>query len=208
MSRIRFFRNILLAPMLLALHTECGSPAPAPAAPDAPQPTVVPPVAPSAADIAAEIMKAVENRSQRLEGSISKAVAEKYGMTEDEIAQLLSAEKEKRSKALPVEVQKKLDDAMNAANERLVSAEIRVQASALGFVDADDAIRLLSRDSVKVNDKGEVTGVKEALEALATAKPHLIRQTGAWGARQGTPSPGLSGVEEAFYRRNPDLKKN
>ena len=31
--------------------------------------------------IAAEIMKAVESRSQRLEGSISKSIADKYGMT-------------------------------------------------------------------------------------------------------------------------------
>ena len=205
MNTKSFIRRIFLAPLLLAMRAE-GDPVPTPAAPAAPQ--NAPSVTPSAADIAGEVMAAIEKRSQRLEGSITKSVAEKYGMTDEEVNALLAAEKQKRDNALPASVQKQLDDAMNAANERLIAAEIRVQAAALGFVDADDAIRLLARDNVKVSDKGDVTGVKEALEALAQAKPHLVKQTGAWGARQGASSGSLSGVEEAFYRRNPDLRKS
>ena len=197
MRLFQFFKHILTAPLLLLMRAE-GDPAPAPEPVPETKPEAKPkpepaPAQPSAKDVAAELMKALDARSQRLEGSIAKSIAEKYGMTEDEINKILSAEKKKRDEALPASAQKQLDAAMKAANDKLIAAEIRVQASELGFVDSDDALALVDRTGIKIDDKGEVTGVAEALKALAEKKPHLIKQDngpGAWGQRHGTGAGG------------------
>ena len=198
-----FLKRILLAPLMFILRAEgdpavAQAPSPDPGSkPDSGQdtkpeikPDPKPTPQPSAKDVAAELMKALEARSQRLEGSIAKSIAEKYGMTDDEINRILSEEKKKRDNALPAAVQKQLDAAMKAANDKLISAEIRVQASVLGFVDTEDALALIDRSKVAVDDKGAVTGVEEALKALAEKKPHLIKKPGAWGMSHGTGAGG------------------
>lgn len=215
MRLFQFFKSVILAPLVVLMSADAGgSPAPAAAAPAAPtspaaapapdaapeaskpstaQPTTAAPSQPSAAEVAQALMKALDERSQRAERSISKSIAEKYGMTEDEINSILAAEKKKRDAALPAAVQRQLDAAMKAANDKLIAAEIRVQASALGFLDSDDALALIDRTGIKIDDKGEVTGVAEALKALAEKKPHLIKQDngpGAWGQRHGTGAGG------------------
>ena len=214
MRLFQFFRSVILAPLMVLMSADAGgsaaapssastalpaAPAPAPdAAPDASkpsndQPTTAAPSQPSAAEVAQALMKALDERSQRTERSISKAIADKYGMTEDEINSILAAEKKKRDAALPAAVQRQLDAAMKAANDKLIAAEIRVQASALGFLDSGDALALIDRTGIKIDDKGEVTGVAEALKALAEKKPHLIKQDngpGAWGQRHGTGAGG------------------
>ena len=194
MRLFQFFKHVLTAPLLLLLRAEGDSAPPAdqqpaePQKPDAKPDAKPAPAQPSAKDVATELMKALDARSQRLEGSIAKSIAEKYGRTEDEVNKILSAEKKKRDEALPASVQKQLDAVMKAANDKLITAEIRVQAAALGFVDSDDALALVDRSKIAVDDKGDVTGVEDALKALAEKKPHLIKQSGgsgAWGERHG-----------------------
>lgn len=54
--------------------------------------------------------------------------------------------------------------------------EIKLYAQNAGFVDTNDAIALVDMGSVdfdEANDK--VTGAKEAIDALAKAKPHLLK---------------------------------
>lgn len=63
------------------------------------------------------------------------------------------------------------------AEKALVDAEIIRHATALGFADPSDAVALLDRSGVKVDlEAGKVEGVKEAVEALLKAKPHLKAQ--------------------------------
>ena len=191
---LMFIRQVLLAPMMLLVGVEgddAPAGAPAGAEPSAGSGTQTTPTGgtgttPTASDIATELLNAIAKRNQRTEGTLTRSIAEKYGMTEQEVSDLLEAEKARRDKALPAEVQQQIDTALAAANDRLIGAEIRAQATVLGFLDADDALQLLDRSGVKVDDKGNVTGVKEALEALAKAKPHLVKKSGAWGQRQGT----------------------
>lgn len=206
---LTLFKTMLFGPMVLLLGAS-GDPAGTSSTNASGEPPAAsePPAtsAPTAGDIANELLSAIEKRSQRVEGSITKSIAEKYGMTEDEVSGILAAEKERRDKALPAEVQKQIDDAFTAANDRLIGAEIRTQAAVLGFVDADDALKLIDRSELKVDDKGNVTGVKEALEALAKAKPHLVKRSGAWGERHGSASNTKSGVEAEFEKLNPHLK--
>lgn len=77
-----------------------------------------------------------------------------------------------------------------AANERVIRAEVRAQALALGFADVDDAWALIDRAAVTLDDGGDVRGAKEAVKALAAKKPHLIRADtgGGYGAPAGSRS--------------------
>jgi small-conductance mechanosensitive channel len=79
--------------------------------------------------------------------------------------------------------------ALETANKRLVDAEIKVFAKDAGFADVTDAVALVDRTSIQVDEQGNVTGAKEAIEALAKAKPHLIGE----GKPAGTPGSGGNG---------------
>ena len=64
--------------------------------------------------------------------------------------------------------------------------------------------------AVFAKENGTVTGVREALETLKQRKGYLFAPParGAWAQRvsAGGVQP-LTGVEEAFYRKNPGLRK-
>lgn len=68
--------------------------------------------------------------------------------------------------------------ALAAANERLIKAEVKVVSTQLGIVDPDAAYALMDRSVVKVDDAGNITGVKEALETLLKAKAYLKAPSG------------------------------
>lgn len=96
------------------------------------------------------------------------------------------------------------------ASEKLTAAEARAQdlairlsveraARKLGFIDEDDAYRLIDRKAVDMDDDGEPANVDTLLAALAKAKPHLVKsqdddkKTAA--AQKGTPpTPKPSGT--------------
>jgi hypothetical protein len=75
---------------------------------------------------------------------------------------------------------------LDTANARLVNAEIKIAAQAVGFIDPADAVALVDRSGLRVDDQGNVVGVKETIEKLAKGKPHLL--TG-----KNTGSPGSAG---------------
>lgn len=146
---------------------------------------------PSAADTNAlvqTLINAVENRTQRAETSVIKSIANQYGMSEAEVSALLSKARDEKAKALPEDVQKRIDEANERVNGKLIAAEVKALGTAMGLLDADIALMMLDRTGVKVDEQGNVTGVQEALDALKTAKPVLFgsaQQTAAWGQKQG-----------------------
>ncbi len=87
----------------------------------------------------------------------------KAAMTETE---KLKAEKE--------EADKKAATAMERANQRLIKSEVIAAATKLNVVDPDAAYALMDKADVVVDDDGNVSGVKEALDALVKSKPYLI----------------------------------
>ena len=105
----------------------------------------------------------------------------KAAMTETE---RLKAEKEA--------AEKKAQDAMRTANERLLRAEVKATAVALDIVDPDAAYALMDRDAVSVADDGTIKGVEDALKALIKDKPYLLRQKGAQSVG-GATNPAASG---------------
>ena len=172
---------------------------PAPAAPAQP--------APKPADFADALIKALEDRTQRAEKGVLKSMAEQYGMTEAEAAAVLDKHKAEKAKALPEDAQKQIDAAKAEVQRMKIETALAKEGAALGLVDPDAAMLLMQKDAVKVNDKGEVTGLKEALEALQKSKPYLFGRPAAMAQKVGGVSPaGLTPVEEAFYRKNPNIK--
>lgn len=79
----------------------------------------------------------------------------------------------------------KATEALTKADKRIIRTEVRSLARELGAVDLDDVEILLEKSGgeIKVDEEGNVTGAKEALEALKTAKPHLFT------AEKQTPAP-------------------
>ncbi len=74
-----------------------------------------------------------------------------------------------------------------AAGKRIVAAEVRAMAQAMGIADLD-ALKLLDTSCVAVDaDSGEVSGVGELLEQFKLAKPYLFREA----ARDTTQTRGV-----------------
>lgn len=132
---------------------------------------------------------------------------ERYRRERDDARTELETE---RRKALPPEEQtrlKGLDEQVKAqqARERNLTLryEIAARAPKLGIVDPELAVLLLEKkDTVQVDEAGNVTGLDEALKALVKERPHLVRATsqpvdaGAGNAGRGNSgkAPGMNEI--------------
>ena len=148
----------------------------------------------SAESIAAALIPALDARQERAERSVIKSFAEQNGVSVEEITRLVTDYKAKQATAIPPDVQQRIDERMRTADNRLISAEVRAVGTELNIIDIDAAFALMDKSGVKVGDDGSVTGVKEALEALATARPWLVKQA--------APSPSGTGSTGNFPRGN------
>ncbi len=81
---------------------------------------------------------------------------------------------------------------LERANDRLIRAEVKSIASDLQIIDSDAAYLLMGKEDVAVDDGGNVSGVKESLEALLKAKPFLRKSDGA-ASRSGGEFNGNDG---------------
>ena len=138
--------------------------------------------------LAQTMLSAVEKRADHASKSVIKSMADQYNLTEDEATTLFEKARDAKKAQLPPEKQEEIDKVLQRANDRLIAAEVKTVALELKIVDADAALALMDKSKIKVNDKGDVTGVKEALDALAKSKPYLVGKTqagGAWGDKQG-----------------------
>ena len=160
--------------------------------------------------LAETLLKAIEERTSRAEKSVLRSMALQTGVDEQTLSDLLARARAAQPETLPPETQAKLDEANARVTQRLVLAEVKAIGAEMGLVDADAALALMDTSGIAVGEDGLVTGVREALEALRTTKRYLFAQggRGAWAQKVGNGGIGmLSGVEEAFYRKNPTLKK-
>ena len=74
-------------------------------------------------------------------------------------------------------------------NTAILAAAAKVEGERGRFIDPSDAVRLIDRSQIKI-DNGSVTGVSEALTALATNKPHLIEKKAAPNTGASNPAGG------------------
>jgi len=158
----------------------------------------------------AELDAAVTSRLSRAEKAAKTALAKELGFDSIEAMQAALKKPEGGSKgkgeegtALSMEdVEKRAKELLEAGQKeqnektfkRLLAAEVKVLASELGFADWEDAHALADLSKVEEDDKGNLTGVKEALEDLLKKKPHLGKQKlgGAFGAHVGGTGSGGS----------------
>ncbi len=86
-------------------------------------------------------------------------------------------------------------------NERLIRAEVRVVAAGLNFVDPDEAYKLADLADVSLDEDGGVQNVGKALEALAKAKPHLLKAATVGGSPPNQPfkKSDAAAAEEAAW---------
>lgn len=109
--------------------------------------------------------KAAEDRARAAEAAAAEALAKAEGKEKE-----YAAEQERRK------VEK---DALAKANERILKAEIRAQATAK-LADPADALLYLDMSSFEVGDDGEVDAqaITDAIADLITKKPYLAAQGG------------------------------
>lgn len=90
------------------------------------------------------------------------------------------------------EAEERAEKAIAAANQRLLSAELRLQAAAQGVrpeaIDLVVATLLTTADEMEVDDKGQVKGVEPAVKAFVAKNPYLKADAKA-------PLPDRSGGE-------------
>lgn len=91
---------------------------------------------------------------------------------------------------------------VEAANNRLISAELKVYAAQAGIVDPDAAVTLADRNGVSVEDDGSIKGAKEAIDDLAKNKPYLLGK-----ANKGVGSPGSPGGDPGNLSEEEQGKK-
>jgi len=149
-----------------------------------------------------ELDQHVKSRLDRAKKAGQQALAKELGF--DSVEALKAALKPASGQgddksAGSIDIEKLLDERLKEQAEktfqRLLTAEVKIVANELGFADWEDALKLADLSKCKENDKGEIEGVKEALEALAKKKPHLLRQK---------PGAGRFGAD---VRNSPDEKK-
>ena len=80
-----------------------------------------------------------------------------------------------RAQAKAAEAEQKLAKALADVQTRTIRHAVEMAAGRLNFHDPADAYALADLVDVQVADDGKVTGVEEALKALAKSKPHLVK---------------------------------
>ncbi|MDF1510590.1 scaffolding protein [Robertmurraya sp. DFI.2.37] len=135
-----------------------------------------------------DVNKMIKDRLPRAEKKAQEALAKQLGYESVEAmtaALNKDKDKDKDKKTDPVDVDALLEAKLKEEREktftRLRNSEVKVQAKELDFADWEDALALADLSEVKEDDKGNIIGVKEALEELAKKKPHLLKQQGANG---------------------------
>lgn len=154
--------------------TPQATPKPTPSQPVSPQ-TMPEPKPEKTQDYATAILAAVEAATSKKEKTVVRSMAEQFGLTDEEAQAALNDAKAKKAKQLPPEVQAQIDAVTTMANDRLIAAEVKTLGVGMGLLDADAALQLMNREGVKVDRDGKISGVKEALEALRTAKAYLFK---------------------------------
>lgn len=117
--------------------------------------------------------------------------------TEREQAENAQLEKDKKFEEL---AQKRESEATNWKTRFQTSQidnKIATEASKLGITDLEAATKLLDRTTISIDDQGNVSGVEEAVKALAESKSYLVDKTKAVpvvGSSTGNPAEGNTGT--------------
>lgn len=131
--------------------------------------------APSLEQLQAELeqtrkaLKAANAESAQRRKTLEELEATKAKQAEAELTEVQKAQKRAE------EAEQRMKQLEASQRESAIRHAVEMAAAKMNFHDVQDAYRLADLVGVDVND-GKVTGVEDALKALATSKPHLIKQ--------------------------------
>lgn len=97
-----------------------------------------------------------------------------------------ATEAEAAAAAKIAEAEKAKSDAVTAAQQRVVKADLRLAAKDAGANDANDVLALIPSDQWKLNADGEIENAAELIAGMKTAKPYLF---GAASSSSTAPPP-------------------
>lgn len=107
--------------------------------------------------------------------------------------------------------EEKLTALESQVKQSKIDSAIQAAASKKGIQDLDAALKLIDRSKVTVGDDGSITGVAEAVDALATERSYLLtvnRSTVGSPTNPGNPGGGSTKfkmsqlADPKFYREN------
>lgn len=145
-----------------------------------------------------ELRARLDEMAKALKEANREAASRRKRLDELEAAEKARAdaaltETQKLEKSLQ-EAQTRAEAAEVRAREIALQAEVRAYAATAGFIDPTEALKLADLSKVEIDPQtGTVKGAKEAIDALAKAKPHLLRKTGPAGF--GATNPGNGAAE-------------
>lgn len=154
---------------------------------------------PNAGDIANALIAALDARQQRTERSVIHSFAQQNNMSVEELTQLVNDHMAELVAAIPDEVQARINERLQVADNRLIAAEVKAIGAQLHLVDTDAAFALMDKSGIAVDENGNVTGVQEALTALTEAKPWLVEQATHAGTGSAGNFPRGNNTENADY---------
>ncbi len=127
-------------------------------------------------------LEAIKAEQQRTAAALKKANRESasrrkkleaFEQQEEERKQAEMSELEKAQQEI-ADLKQDQQAKETAFNEQLIRLDIQSKAAQLGFVSLDDAVQLVDKSDIVLNDDGEIEGVEEALKTLAKDKPYLL----------------------------------
>ena len=121
-----------------------------------------------------------------------------YEDAEKAAADAQLSEKQRLEKQL-AEAEKKHEQATKAAQQRLIGAEVKLQAQTLGIVSPDAAAKLLDASEIEVDDDGNPKNLDALLKKLIKTYPFLVSGQQQGQQANGTPrlpamNPGRSQI--------------
>lgn len=173
-----------------------GSPAPQPQ--PAPVAPVQQPASPQQTVFSREYVTELreEAKTYRLKADEAKRVADEAKAAAD----AAKAEADAAKAAAQAEAAAAKSAAEQAANDRIIRAELKAEAVKAGMVDLD-GLKLADLSAVKLDEQGNVTGAAEMLTALKEAKPYLFTAAPVHSSQPNPPPPAPGKVPPSDARK-------
>lgn len=159
----------------------------------------------------AEIDRIATERTERASNAALKSYFQQQGLSQEQAAEAIKTYKDTQSSKLSPEAQAQIDaanqraaEALTQANNVLVQAEARMQASSLGIRPdrLDTVMEMAKLSEVKVKDgKVESEATKKALEKVLERFPEWKVDAQQPGFRVGGDGSSNPGPDDSVLRR-------
>lgn len=116
-----------------------------------------------------EINKIIEKRLSRERKKIAKEFNEKI--------ERKNLDENERLKLEKADAERKAQETLNHANNRLIKSEIISKAATYGVIDNDAVYALIDKSDIEIDENGNISGVDDALKTLLEKKSYLIKKT-------------------------------